>query len=338
MNKPNNAAFIMPLLKVKNVTRVENGIPLLNGTSFELQKNEKIAIAGETGSGKTSLLKIISGLIQASEGEVLFENESVAGPLERLIPGHPKIAYLSQYFELRNNYRVEEELECKNLLSDEQAYLIYKVCQVEHLLKRKTDQLSGGERQRIVLARLLTTSPRLLLLDEPFSNMDMAHKRTIKQVINDIGEQLGISCILVSHEPADTLSWADNILVMKEGTIVQQGGPEEIYFHPDNEYVAGLFGDYIILSDLVADYFSAEFNLQKTDKKILFRPEHFAVSTKEDYPVKGVVKKIGFSGSSYLLSVSFLDQELPVRVLSNNLSIGDKVSVIPEISGGCYFR
>lgn len=326
----------MAFLEVKNVTRIENGSPLLSETSFVQQENEKIAIAGETGSGKTSLLKIIAGLIQPDSGEVFFEGKRVPGPNEKLLPGHAKIAYLSQYFELRNNYRVEEELECKNLLSDEQAALIYKVCQVEHLLKRKTDQLSGGERQRIVLARLLTTSPRLLLLDEPFSNMDMAHKRTIKQVIHDIGEQLEITCMLVSHEPADTLSWADRILVMKDGAIVQQGSPEEIYSQPASEYTAGLFGDYIILSEMVTDYFSAGFGLQNQHKKILFRPEHFVLSTKEDSLVKGEIRNISFAGGSYLLSVSFLDQLIPVRTLNNKLCAGDKVAVIPDISKACY--
>ncbi|MBK8951870.1 MAG: ABC transporter ATP-binding protein [Chitinophagaceae bacterium] len=207
----------MAFLEVKHVSRIENGITLLRETSFVQAEGEKIVIAGETGSGKTSLLKIIAGLIQPIAGEVFFQDVRVPGPLEKLLPGHPAIAYLSQYFELRNNYRVEEELECRNLLTGEEAMTIYKVCQVDHLLKRKTNQLSGGERQRIVLARLLTTTPKLLLLDEPFSNMDMAHKRAIKKVIHDIGEQLGISCIIVSHEPTDTLSWADRILVLKDG-------------------------------------------------------------------------------------------------------------------------
>ena len=207
----------MALLQLLNVSRKESGIAAVEKISFTQQRLQKIAIAGETGSGKTTLLKLIAGLIQPTSGEIKFEGKRVEGPLEKLLPGHPQIAYLSQHFELRNNYRVEEELEAKNLLTEIEADTIYKVCRIQHLLKRKTDQLSGGERQRIVLARLLTTSPELLLLDEPFSNLDAVHKNIIKDVINDISVQMNITCIMVSHDAPDILSWAERILVMKDG-------------------------------------------------------------------------------------------------------------------------
>src|SRR5690606_10088497 len=100
-----------------------------------------------------------------------------------------------------------------NVLSDESAQIVFEVCRISHLLGRKTDQLSGGERQRIAIARLLVSAPDLLLLDEPYSNLDVAYKRILQDVIRDIGRKLKISCILVSHDPADTLSWASKILV-----------------------------------------------------------------------------------------------------------------------------
>ena len=196
----------MVLLEVVGAGKKEKENFTVKDINFSQQPLEKIAIAGETGSGKTTLLKMIGGLAQLDEGNIYYDGKRVLGPLERLIPGHPQIAYLSQHFELRNNYRVEEELESKNLLTQEAANNIYRICRIEHLLKRKTDQLSGGERQRIVLARLLTTSPKLLLLDEPFSNLDAIHKNIIKSVLLDIGTQLNTSCILVSHDAADTLS------------------------------------------------------------------------------------------------------------------------------------
>src|ERR1700738_5338245 len=130
----------MDLLKVWGIRKGEGRDAMLKETSFSQQKGWKIAIAGESGSGKSTLLKIIAGLVQPDAGEVVFDGGKVKGPYERLIPGHPGIAYLSQHFELRNSYRVEEVLGYANLLSDEEAGTLYEVCRIGHLLKRKTDQ------------------------------------------------------------------------------------------------------------------------------------------------------------------------------------------------------
>lgn len=153
----------MALLKVTGVTRYENGIAVADNISFEQQPRQKIAIAGETGSGKTTLLKMISGLLQPDAGEIIFKGKHVPGPYEKLIPGHPDIAYLSQHFELRNNYRVHEILEMSNRLTDEEGADVYAVCRIEHLLGRRTDELSGGERQRIALAKIAHRPPSIII-------------------------------------------------------------------------------------------------------------------------------------------------------------------------------
>lgn len=219
----------------------------LKNISFSQRKGQRLAIVGETGSGKSNLLKIIAGLATPSEGSVYFEGVRVLGPLERLIPGQPGIAYLSQHFELWNNYHVAEILSYSNDLSSEEASALYRLCHIEHLLDRRTDQLSGGERQRIALARILVHPPRLLLLDEPFSNLDMIHKRTLKKVIADIGLRFDITCILVSHDPRDILPWADELLVLRDGRLVRAGAPLDVYSRPENEYVAALLGDYTVV-------------------------------------------------------------------------------------------
>jgi len=308
----------MALLQVNGISKKENGHFTVKAVTFSQPASQKIAIAGETGSGKTTLLKMIAGLILPANGEILFKNKKVAGPLDKLIPGHPSIAYLSQHFELRNNYRVEEELEAKKLLTDEEANRIYSVCRIDHLLKRKTDQLSGGERQRIVLARLLITSPELLLLDEPFSNLDAAHKTIIKTVIDEIGSALGITCILVSHDAADTLSWADKILVLRNGELIQQGTPEDIYQQPLDEYCAGLFGDYNLINTLPDD------EVLK-GKQLLVRPEQFQIGDDAGQVFTGIIQKILYQGAYYILEVQTGEQLLKVRVNSRDHASGDTI-------------
>lgn len=249
------------------------------------------------------------------------------GPYEKLIPGHPGIAYLSQHFELRNNYRVEEELEAVNKLPEKEADDLYSVCRIEHLLKRKTDQLSGGERQRIVLARLLSTSPRLLLLDEPFSNLDAVHKNIIKSVIHDIGEKLKITCIMVSHDALDVLSWADTILVMKEGQLIQQGTPEQVYKQPLNKYSAGLFGEYNLINPDNASVLASMPGISMNGKKLLIRPEHFIITTTESDSLHGTVQNVLFWGSYYTLDVLVAQQVIRVKTNNNKFSKGDTINL-----------
>ena len=295
----------MNFLRVDNISKsTKNGFSLKE-ISFEIAPLKRLAIAGETGSGKSTLLKIIAGLAQKDTGEILFEDKRVKGPEEQLLPGHPGIAYLSQHYELRNHYRVEELLDMANKLSDTAAAAIYEVCRITHLLKRKTDELSGGERQRIALAGLLTTSPKLLLLDEPFSNLDPIHKSLLKAVIEDIGDKLQITCILASHDPVDTLSWADEILVLKDGLLLQEGTPAAIYSQPVDAYVAGLFGTYnYIPRERIFALFSIVID-KPVGKELLIRPENFKLSKiPAAGAVAGEVNKVRFFGNYSLLEIN----------------------------------
>jgi ABC-type sugar transport system ATPase subunit len=324
---------VMALLKVSGLTRYEKGIAVADNISFEQQPRQKIAIAGETGSGKTTLLKMISGLLQPDAGKIKFKGKHVPGPYEQLIPGHPDIAYLSQHFELRNNYRVHEILEMANRLTNEEAGDVYAVCRIEHLLGRRTDELSGGERQRIALARLLTGAPQLLLLDEPFSNLDAVHKNIIRAVLYDLGEKLKITCILVSHDAQDLLSWADVILVMKSGKIIQQGTPELLYCKPVNEYCAGLFGDYNLVDASV--FFSVP-GIEFNGKQLLIRPEKINISDSNINSVNGKVERVLFHGSYYQVFITAGGQPIIAKTSRNGLMPGDKVFVSPDIDSLWY--
>lgn len=317
----------MTLLIVSDISRKDQGGFELKKVSFTQKRYQKIAVAGETGSGKSTLLKIIAGLEQPDAGEILFENEHVKGPSENLVPGHPRIVYLSQNFELPKFLRVEQVLSYVNTLSADDADTLYRVCRIDHLLMRKTDELSGGERQRIAIARLLISSPSILLLDEPFTHLDIVHKNTLKAVIRDIGEKLKISCILVSHDPGDTLSWADKILVMKDGKVVQKGSPEKIYREPINEYVAGLFGRYNLLEIPEARFFYGKKTTSRK-KKLIVRPEDFKLVTKKIKSIRGKVLQVSFLGNCYELEVRCLDgPTVIVQTDKSNIRPGSRVNI-----------
>ncbi len=326
----------MIFLEVSGIGKTLTGTAILKDISFLQQKNQQLAITGETGSGKTSLLKIMAGLLQPNSGKVLFENIPVAGPDDKLIPGHPGIAYLSQQYELRNNYRVEELLEYARQIPNEEAQALFKLCRISHLVKRKSDQLSGGERQRIALARLLVGLPRLLLLDEPFSNLDPIHKKLLKEVIQDLIKTNVVTCILTSHEPADTLSWADRILVLKAGQIIQDGTPYEIYHQPVNEYVAGLFGNYYLLDADDIKLFTGLPASRNHGKKLFVRPENFCLVSPEKQSASATITKLIFWGTYYEAVIQLPHKSISVKTMDTHLQEGDLVNISLSLEATWY--
>lgn len=290
----------MSFLTVSHITiHEEDGRSTLDDISFSQRRGEKVVIAGETGSGKSSLLKTIAGLIQPTHGEVVFEGNKVIGPADKLVPGHPSIAYLSQHFELPKFLRVEQILSYSNNISEDEADLVFEICRIKHLKTRKSDQLSGGEKQRIAIARLLISSPQLLLLDEPFSHLDISHKLILKSVVREIADKLKITLMLVSHDPGDTLPWADKVIVLRNGKVVQKGAPRKIYDNPVDEYVAGLFGKYNLFEK--EELLSVKgIKLAATSKNwVLIRPEHISMSADKRKGIPAIVADVKFYGHHY---------------------------------------
>ena len=287
----------MSFINVSSIQKQIGPSVILQDITFQQQRFQKIAIAGETGSGKSTLLKIIAGLGQADSGEVWMNREKVKGSEETLVPGHADIKYLSQQFELPKFLTVEQVLSYASSVSEREAKKLYAVCRVDHLLQRKTDELSGGEQQRIALARLLSSRPKLVLLDEPYSNLDMVMRGILRSVIEDITSRLKITMLLVSHDPVDTLSWAEEIIVLRAGKIVQRGTPQHLYKEPLDEYTAGLFGSYNLLTPVQLKMFEIR------NKRRINRPEDFRIVKRGLKAIPGKVVQTNFLGDRFEIEV-----------------------------------
>jgi ABC-type sugar transport system ATPase subunit len=298
----------MSWIRVKGIEKNSERGPILRGVDLEQAAGERLVITGVSGSGKTTLMKIIAGLIQPDGGEVWIGEDRVKGPLEQLMPGHPGLVYLSQHFELPNNYRVEELLDFDDRLQPGEADQVYRLCRIDHLRQRVTQTLSGGEKQRVALARLLVKAPRILLIDEPFSNLDQLHKQQLKAVIEDLERKLGITILLVSHDPMDILPWARRIVVLRDGAVVQTGTTEDVYQHPADEYVAALLGSYNLLTPELAELFWIPSN----GRAVILRPEQFQVQTGAP-GIGGMVQGCSFLGYAYELVVEVQEQVVRVR-------------------------
>ncbi|MFN7600590.1 MAG: ATP-binding cassette domain-containing protein, partial [Bacteroidota bacterium] len=199
--------------------------------------------------------------------------------------------------------------EYSNHLSATQANNLFRYCKINQLLTRKTDVLSGGERQRIALCRLLISNPHLLLLDEPFSNLNRIMKQTLKDVLSEIEQRLKITIMLVSHDPQDTLAWADWMLVLKNGRVMQQGVPTDLYRNPKNEYVAALLGDYSVSGK----------------NKHITRPEDWKIEKNKNG--NGRVEAIALMGSYHLVHVKMGSDTIAVYSQNPKLKMGDTVKL-----------
>ena len=313
-----------PLLQIIDLNKqLPKGFSIKN-ISFNQYIQQKIAIVGISGAGKSTLLKMIAGLLQPTSGKIFFNNERVIGPDEQLLPGHKKIGYLSQHYELLNNYIVKDLILFENKLTEQETESLFTICRINHLLLRKTNELSGGEKQRISLCMLLVKKPQLLLLDEPFSNLDLIHKTTLKKVLEDISDKLKITTLLASHDPSDILSWANEIIVIKDGSIVQQASATIIYNQPINEYVAGLLGIYNFLNDtqllvITNEHFS--------EGNYIIRPQHISIATINNAMFSGKVVGINFFGNYYLANVLVDDFIITIMLLNKDVQLDELVSL-----------
>ena len=254
------------MLSIEQIELTRNGKTVLNTISFQVKEGEIIGIVGASGTGKSSLLKIIAGLLDADSGRVMMGTERIAGPSNRLIPGHPEIQLVNQDFALDMYHTTEENLKVQA------AYLPNRECEelVDELLdlldlrsvaRQQARYLSGGEQQRLALGRALAKEPKIILLDEPFAHIDVHLKTSIAGYLLKMRELRGTTFILVSHDGTEVLSLTDRILFFEGGNIRRNDTPENYYFLPENLYQGLFFG---AVNEVVIN-----------GEKIVFRPTEY---------------------------------------------------------------
>lgn len=243
-----------PFISLKNVSKYysEDTAAGVSRINLSINKGDFIAIVGESGSGKSTLLKLIYGLLSPDSGEVIFKGEHLDGLHEKLIPGHDSMKMLSQDFNLNLYAKVYENIESmlsnENVRAKKQKTLeMMEFLGIEQLANKRMVELSGGEQQRAALARAIITEPEVLLLDEPFSQMDAVLKMQFRADLKRLCDYLGITIILVSHDPVDGLTLANEMIILKEGKLIESGKPEEIYASPSHIYTARLLGNAFVL-------------------------------------------------------------------------------------------
>ena len=235
------------MLQVKNISFSYQGKPVLNNISFEVKKGKVLGLLGRTGVGKTTLLKLIKGLMNADAGEIFFKGEKVLGPKDKLVPGHTEIQVVNQDFQLFEKINIFDNI--KHLLiqfdvayQEKRTTQILKLCSLYKFKDRFPKELSGGQQQLIAIARALAKEPELILLDEPFSHLDNISKKEVKEVLLRIKEKYNTTFLFVTHDHHEAMALSDELMIIDKGKIVQQGKPSQVYKNPKNKVVAGLLG------------------------------------------------------------------------------------------------
>lgn len=208
-----------------------------------------MAMLGESGSGKTTLIKCIYGLEDLNEGEIFIGDDRVLGPAYNLIPGHENMSLVSQDFYVLDNHTVEENIWDKligytNDVKQKRSNQLIKLLDLVNLKNTKARFLSSGQKQRVAIARALAVIPEVLLLDEPFSNLDkILTDKLFSFIINEVKKNR-TSVLLITHVADEALKYADRICLLDTGKIVQEGEKWHVYYKPHNTKLAGLLGDY----------------------------------------------------------------------------------------------
>jgi len=221
--------------------------------SLNVEPGKITAIIGESGSGKSTLLKLLYGLLSPHEGLVQFKGERIWGPEEKLIPGHDAMKMVTQHTDDLNLFaKVWDNVAALLPLTDakfkrERSEEVLTQLNMMRLADKRVADLSGGERQRVAIARALVTKPEILLLDEPFNQVDTSFREGLQQDIRNVVKQTGLTVVMVSHDPAEVMSMADTLIVFKGGEILESGDPKQIYLHPQNLYTARLLTNCNVL-------------------------------------------------------------------------------------------
>lgn len=233
-------------IRLENLTKRYQEVTAVDHLNLEIEDGDFVCLLGPSGCGKSTTLSIIAGLEQATEGSIYFDEENVGG----LEAEERDIGMVFQDYALYPHMTVQENIAFPLKMQGwkkkdriEKVKEAAKMLQIEEYLKRKPGKLSGGQQQRVAIARAIVKNPKILLLDEPLSNLDARLRIELRDEIRRVQKQLGITTIFVTHDQEEALSISDKILLMEKGKISQYSSPKEMYMEPQNVFAAKFLGN-----------------------------------------------------------------------------------------------
>lgn len=273
----------------------------LKNINFSLHKGEHLCVMGESGCGKSTLLQLIYGLLDATEGNIWWNDTEVLGPAFHLVPGMDFFKYVAQDFDLMPYTTVSENIaKFLSRFYPEEALKrtqeLLEVIEMTEYAHVKVKNLSGGQQQRVAIARALAKEPELLLLDEPFSQIDNFKKNSLRRKLFSYLKEKNITCIVATHDGNDALSFADKLMVIRNHEAIAFDTPTSLYKWPKEKYVASLFDDV------------NEINVDGV--MYLLYPHQITLNSDATSNIQATVTKSYFKGFYWLIEVEYNGQPL----------------------------
>ncbi len=306
------------IIRIDNLSKTfADGVQVLNNVRINIKRNEFVTLLGPSGCGKTTLLRILGGFEEQTEGDVYFEDSLLKG----IPPYKRRLNTVFQKYALFPHMNVEENIAFGLTIKKvDKQVIVARIIKMLNLVnlqgfeKRKVQSLSGGQQQRVAIARALINEPEVLLLDEPLGALDLKLRKNMQIELKKIQKKLGITFIFVTHDQEEALTMSDRIVVLKNGQIQQIGTPIDIYNEPNNAFVANFIGesniiDGIMLKDCLVEIDFIEFECvdsgftehERVD--VVIRPEDLQIFTNQDGRIKGKVTRVTFRGVHYEIEV-----------------------------------
>ena len=304
----------MSAVTIKNVSKSFGDNTVLHDFSQVFADGEFVTLLGPSGCGKTTMLRMIAGFEKPTTGEIYVGETLVSGDKTFLPPEKRNMGMVFQSYAVWPHMNVYDNvaypLTIKRMNKTDMKKKVEKVLSIVHLgqyAQRYPNQLSGGQQQRVALARALVAEPNLLLLDEPLSNLDAKLRESMRFEIKEIQQSLGIAVVYVTHDQTEAMAMSDRIFLINRGVVQQSGRPDEIYNHPNNQFVADFLGKVEFLKGESKD---GRIHLLGTDQylpyngekrgmvEIAVRPENITMSAPGDAGLKGRVDKRYYLGDS----------------------------------------
>ena len=328
-------------ITLKNITKTFGNTIAVKDFSCELNDGHLICVLGPSGCGKSTILNMLCGITKPTNGQIFFDDEDVTN----LPPDQRNIGMVFQNYALYPHLTVLENisfpLEIKKVPKKERfekAKEIAKLVQVDKLLKRYPAELSGGQQQRVAIARALIKNPKILLMDEPLSNLDARLRLEMREEIRRIQQETGVTTIFVTHDQEEAMSISDSIILMKDGLLIQEGLSQDLYTKPNCSFVAEFLGNPPInkiqnskqLFETLNKHNVFNFDFTKflnDDYFAEIRPECFKIST-TDNGINCKIKRISKMGKEELVYLDFYNQEVcAILQTEQDLEVGDELLI-----------